>query len=229
MKRQEDTVQELPLSTVITASICPLKLYYGYSPDPRSIWRHAVCRQVSSSLGTDAGEDDIWEELCTIHPGIEPEFREYMVHCLAACNARPGWRPCRRSDMPVRSERLKVFGNIDKIFESPPVFAVTRSSPAPRAGIYATDRLRVAGYALCLEEMTGLPVPSGSVEYIPDGIVRTCEVRPIDRRRFLAALKNARRTIGGEVPSRPENPPCDRCDHRDRCRPQGRRLRDLLG
>jgi CRISPR-associated exonuclease Cas4 len=229
MKRQVDTLQELPLSTVITASICPLKLYYGYSPDQRSTWRHAVCRQVSSSLGTDAGEDDIWEELCTIHPGIEPEFREYMAHCIAACTARTGWRPCTSSDVRVRSERLKVFGTIDKVYPSPPYFAVTRSSHAPRAGIYASDRLRIAGYALCLEEIRGEQVISGEVEYIPDGIIRTCELQPIDRRRFLTALKSARRIVAGEIPSRSPDAPCDTCDHRDRCIPRGKKLSDLLG
>jgi CRISPR-associated exonuclease Cas4 len=229
MNRQEYSMQDLPLSSVITASICPLKLYYGYFPDERVLWRHAVCKQISSYLGNDPDEKVVWAEIQTIHPEIEPEFREYMAHCIAACNARTGWRPCTSSDVRVRSERLKVFGTIDKVYPSAPYFAVTRSSHAPRAGIYATDRLRIAGYALCMEEIHGEQVISGEVEYIPDGIVRTCELQPIDRRRFLAALKSARRVVAGEIPSRSADAPCDRCDHRDRCIPRGKKLSDLLG
>ena len=219
----------LSLSSVITASICPLKLYYGYSPDERALWRNAVCRQVSSHLEHDLEGDTVWEEIRTIHPGIAPEFREYMDHCIAACTAMPRGREWAESDVPVHSERLNVYGSIDKIFSSPPFFAVTRSSHAPRAGIYAADRLRVAGYALCLEEMEHRLVTSGVVEYIPDGIVRTCALQPIDRRRFLAALDSARRVAAGETPSRPRNAPCDRCGHRERCTPRGKRLSDLLG
>jgi len=225
----KNTVQELPLSSVITASICPLKLYYGHFPNERALWRHAVCRQVSSYLGNDPDGEVIWADIQTIHPEIEPEFREYMAHCIAACTIRPGWRPCSSSDVRVRSDRMKVFGTVDKTFSTPPYFAVTRSTPAPRAGIYATDRLRVAGYALCLEETHGERVISGDVEYIPDGIVRTCEVLPIDRRRFLTALKSARRIIAGEIPSKSPGASCDRCDHRDRCIPRGKKLSDLLG
>jgi CRISPR-associated exonuclease Cas4 len=229
MNRPANADQDLSLSSVITASICPLKLYYGHSPDERMLWRHAVCRQVSSHLGTDPDEESIWAELCTIHPEIEPEFRDYLDHCIAACTGLSFVRPCTESDVPVRSGRLKVFGNLDKVFSSPPYFAVTRSSHAPRAGIYLTDRLRVTGYALCLEEMFATPVTSGVVEYIPDGIVRTCEPQPIDRRRFLAALKSARRVAAGEIPPRSRDAPCERCDHRERCIPRGKRLSDLLG
>jgi CRISPR-associated exonuclease Cas4 len=229
MKRPENTDKELPLSSVITASICPLRLYYGHIPDERALWRHSICRQVSSHLGTDPDREVIWDEICAIHPGIGPEYQDYMAHCITACTTQSCWRPCAGNDIPVRSERMKVFGTVDKIFSTPPYLAVTRSSHAPRAGIYAADRLKVAGYALCMEETHGKPVTSGCVEYIPDGIVRTCEVQPIDRRRFLAALNAARRIVRGEIPSRPLNAPCDRCGHRDRCKPRVKRLRDLLG
>jgi CRISPR-associated exonuclease Cas4 len=96
-------------------------------------------------------------------------------------------------------------------------------------GTYSADRLRVAGIALCLEEMIGSEIIGGFVEYIPDGVSRFHNVQPRDRRQLLTALFRTREIRNGALPHHPLNAPCNRCTFREQCeRSSGRRLSDLL-
>ena len=56
--------------------------------------------------------------------------------------------------------------------------SIIRAAGAMPFCTYATDRLRIACIALCIEEMTGNQVTGGNVEYIPDGISRFHTVQP---------------------------------------------------
>jgi CRISPR-associated exonuclease Cas4 len=223
--------RNISISSIITGSVCPLRLYYGQKSDklPDS-WEHphyAVCKQVSYHLGGPLVPDQIWDECCSIYPGIDPSLRAFLDQCISYCELST-WRASTDTDVLVSSERYGIFGSIDRLFDAPPYFSLVRASHAPRAGIYHDDRLRILCYALCLEEHLGVQVLGGIVEYIPDGIQRSYLVQPRDRRAMFTARKKAQEIISGAIPKKPLNPPCNRCMYLDRCKPGARRLSDLM-
>jgi CRISPR-associated exonuclease Cas4 len=221
---------KMSISSIITAAICPLRIYYGSSESDRNgveSPRYTVCKQISIHLGSPLDRTLIWEEICTVHPDIDPMFQAFLDECISYCSINP-WRSASGVDIAVSSERYGIFGSVDRLFDEPPYFSVVRSSKAPTAGVYHHDRLRVACYALCLQEMLGIPVPGGSVDYIPSGVQRHCEIQPRDKRAFLSGRSVLESVMEGCIPKKPVNAPCRKCPYESRCTPGGRRLSDLL-
>ena len=95
---------------------------------------------------------------------------------------------------------------IDRVAEDG-TFSIVRAAGAMPFGTYVADRLRIAGIAFCLEEMTGKEVEGGHVEYIPDGISRYHTVQPRDRRQLLTTLHKLRAIHRGEAPVTRSTPP----------------------
>jgi len=219
---------DIPISSVVTASVCPLRYYLDQKDGRSPSSKYEVCKQVSYHIQDHLESDEIWDELRSVHPDMDESHRAYLDVCLEKCR-RPGrFREFCETDLTVRSKRYGIFGVIDKIHDGEPAFSIVRAQPAPKAGVYSSDRLRVFGYMLCLQEMTGREISSGCVEYIQDGVFRTCIPQAIDKRRFLRALDEARKIKRGEIPRKPVSPPCESCRDADRCNPKGRRLSDLL-
>ena len=221
-------MEPVAISAVVSVSICPVRFRLERnlerSPSPKSV----ICRQIASHLGTSLDPDLIWEEVAAAIPDISPVWKTYFEGCMAACSLGK-WRPAIRTDLPVRSEKFHLTGVIDRIFAEEPRFAVVRASMPPTAGIYRSDRLRLAGYALCLREEISGAGEEGVIEYIPGGTARRYHIQPRDFRAFFHARDMAERLLHGDEPRRPPLAPCGRCPHRDTCGPEGgRRLSDLL-
>lgn len=221
-------MEQISISQVVTAHSCPVRLYLeqstgstGESP------RYTISKQVSYQLGRALDTEVLWEEVTAIQPNIEPEFQEFLVECVNACRGKE-WRKPVQTDVQVSSDRFGIRGVVDKIFEEEPFFALTRSSSAPKAGVYLGDRIRVACYALCIKESLHLPVEAGLIEYIPGGAIRLCRPEPRDRRAMLQGIRSAQKVLTGEVPRRPLRAPCATCPHEDRCLPKARRLSDIM-
>jgi len=192
-------------------------------------WRYNVAKQISYRLGDALDADEIWTDVHLLQKDIDSSAFPLLTESVRLCRNNPGWRRYREVDIAVRSEPHRIHGIVDKVFDDEPFFAVTRPTPAPSRGVYTGDRLRVAGYAICLEEMLGTAIPRGIIEYIHSGIERVCTIEPIDKRKFLRALYEARRITNGELPRKPLRPPCNYCPQSDRCDPAGgKRLSDLL-
>jgi CRISPR-associated exonuclease Cas4 len=225
----KDVIPELSISSVVTTSVCPIRFFLGQKGTAPESPRYTVAKQISYHLGTDMSEEEIWEEILLIQKENSQEIRDYFEECMKICQNNPGWRRCSDSDVKVNSATYHIHGIVDKIFDDKPVFSIIRPSHAPPSGIYTSDRLRVAAYTACLDEMLGEEIDGGCVEYIPSGITRFCKVEPIDKRRFLRALHETRRIRNGGMPRRPLRPPCGNCPENGRCSPDdGRRLSDLL-
>jgi CRISPR-associated exonuclease Cas4 len=219
---------DISISSVVTASVCPLR-YYLDQKDARSpSSKYEVCKQVSYHVADQRISEEIWNELRSVHPDMDESHRAYLDLCLGKCRRSKSFRQYIETDLAVRSKRHGIFGVVDKILDGEPEFSIVKAQPAPKAGVYSSDRLRVFGYMLCLREMTGREIRGGCVEYIPDGVCRTCIPQPIDKRRFLRALDEARMIKRGEIPRKPTSPPCESCREADRCSPKGRRLSDLF-
>lgn len=226
----EDNRKGISISAVARTASCPLRFYIDREcgGERSESGRYTVCKQISYHLGDGTDGTAIWEECLAVNPGIDPRLRNYLEECLVICRAGGPWPESRETDVAVRSDALGIFGVVDKVCGGDPCFSIVRAAPAPATGIYPADRIRLFGYLTCLEEMTGDEIPTGAVEYIPSGLSRVCRPLPIDRRRFLNALRTARLIVSGKKPAKPACPPCGRCIHEDRCSPQSRRLSDLL-
>ncbi len=217
----------ISISSVVTASSCPLRLYLERGTPRAESPRYTVCKQVSYHLGDGLDAGAIWKEVRAVAPLIEPAMQVFLEGCVQRCRER-NWPVPTETDLAVSSETLGIRGVVDKIFTDEPYFALTRSSEAPAAGAYASDRLRVAAYTACLRETLDLPAEGGYVEYIPSGVLRLCIPQPRDRRRLVRGIQAARRVESGEIPKKPLNAPCNTCPHADPCAGGVRRLSDLI-
>jgi CRISPR-associated exonuclease Cas4 len=215
------------VSDLVRCHACPVRYYYEQNkPHPESD-RYAICKQLSYHLGTPLDPELIWQEILSVRPGIGPELRPFLDTCITACR-RSEWKPAEQTDVKVVSEKFNIIGMMDRI-DPDGAFSVIRAAGALPFGTYSTDRLRITGCAVCLQEMTGNEVRGGFVEYIPDGVARFHTVQPRDRRQFISTLHKVRSIRQGEVPHHPLNAPCTRCIYRSRCEHRsGQRLSDLM-
>ncbi|OQC69062.1 MAG: hypothetical protein BWX50_01072 [Euryarchaeota archaeon ADurb.Bin009] len=216
----------IPVSGVIACHICPRRYYFERSEEREESPRYTVCKQVSAHLGELLEREQIWQEVLCVLPDREEDTRELFDECINACRETAWQRPVQ-TDLTVESDTLGIRGRVDKVFEDG-TFAITRSSTAPRAGAYGTDRLRIACYVACLKETLGQAVAGGYVEYVASGICRFVEPEPRDRREMIRAIRAAKRVVAGEIPPRPLRAPCDGCPHVERCTAGPRRLSDLF-
>jgi len=215
------------ISDLVRVHTCPVRYYYERDEPFVESDRYAVCKQLSYHLGDPLDAEVIWAETQVVCPTINPEMRAFLDLCITACN-KGTWQPAEETDVGIRSEKQGISGMIDRIAPDG-TFSVVRAAGAMPFGTYAADRLRVAAIALCLEEMTGVEVNGGHVEYIPDGVSRYHTVQPRDRRQLIATLHKIRSIHDGELPSHPLNAPCVRCKYMEKCEStRGHRLSELL-
>lgn len=219
---------EISISSVVSAYICPVRFYLEKDKKMWESGQYAVCKQLSYHLGGDIDEAVVWGEILDVCESIDPTLREYLHQCVVACRNTQKWRNTSSTDTSVKSKKYRIHGIVDKIFPYKPFFSIVKASKAPLLGIYSTDRLRITACTVCLHEMIGDHVGGGSVEYIVSGISRYHEVQPLDKRRFISALHQARKVINGEIPERPVKAPCETCYLKNSCNPGGSRLSDLF-
>ena len=215
------------VSEIVRCHFCPVRFSLERKREVQESPRYTIAKQVSSHLGRDLNEGEIWEEVEAILPEIDPAFRAYLNTTVERCRAG-AWRIPSETDVPVRSDRFGIRGLVDKIFEEEPSFAITRPTESPALGVPMADRIRVAAYALCIRESLGIPSGQGAVEYIPSGEVRICTPQPRDRRAVIRAAEAVRHIREGRIPKRPVHAPCTGCPYRERCNSGGRRLSDLF-
>jgi CRISPR-associated exonuclease Cas4 len=202
----------IALSDLVRVQACPVRYYYERDDQVAESDRYTVCKQVSCHLGGSLDAEVIWQEVLAIRPKINTEQRPFLDLCVAACRKKE-WTPAVQQDVLVRSEKYGFVGMIDRV-AADGTFSIIRAAGAMPFGTYAADRLRIAGIALCLEEMKGVEIAGGNVEYIPDGTSRHHEVQPRDRRHLIAALHKIREIRKGEMPEQPLNAPCGKCKYK---------------
>jgi len=101
-------------------------------------------------------------------------MRTFLDTCIARCNEGGPWSIPTKSDVPLFSRKYGLYGNVDKVFDVEPLFALVRANTAPPTGVAGNDRLRIFGYMLLLSDAAEIQAGSGSVEYIPSGVSRSC-------------------------------------------------------
>jgi CRISPR-associated exonuclease Cas4 len=222
-------VPDLSISSVAAVSRCPVRFYIEKKEKRTETWRYTLTKQLSYHLGNEFDEKTIWEEACMIHDNPDHALKPFLSDMVRLCRNNPDWRPVRETDVRVHSDSYAIHGIVDRMFEEEPYFAIVRSSSAPPRGVFATDRVRITGYTICLREMLGDHIHGGSIEYLPSGISRYVPVEPRDKRTFLHALHETRRIMNGGLPRKPLRPPCMHCPHGDHCESSdGKRLSELF-
>lgn len=157
-------------------------------------------------------------------------LRGQAVHALVdtpGFEVRAGVR-CERA-LPLASERLNLIGKADIVEFLPDgtPYPVEYKHGRQNKAQHGHDALQLAAQALCLEEMTGRPVPEGAVFYASS----KRRVRVAIDAALRAAVDDAVRVIrsmldSGVLPPPVNDPRCRACSLIDLCQPQALAARD---
>ncbi len=126
--------------------------------------------------------------------------------------------------LPVWNDRLGLIGKADIVeFEvdgTPYPVEYKHGSRSKAAWIAACDDLQLAAQALCLEEMTGKPVPTGALYYATSRRRREVHVTAELRERVVEASSAVRGLIeAGAVPPAVNDARCKNCSLIEICQP----------
>lgn len=126
--------------------------------------------------------------------------------------------------LPVWNDRIGLIGKADIVeFEvdgTPYPVEYKHGSRSKAAWIAACDDLQLAAQALCLEEMTGKPVPAGALYYATSKRRREVIVTPALRERVAEAAAAVRALIeAGALPPAVNDARCRNCSLIELCQP----------
>jgi CRISPR-associated exonuclease Cas4 len=129
------------------------------------------------------------------------------------------------------SETLNMSGSVDKLIrtEEEVIPCMIKTGRCPEYGVWKSDRMQLAAYALLIEEEFETTVQRGFVEYIRTAEVREVHIKKRDRAFALQLLKRVKRVKGGVFPEKGENAPCDDCFFLELCETKKTLLSKLLG
>ena len=123
--------------------------------------------------------------------------------------------------LPVWSERLGLIGKCDVVeFETDGTPYPIEYKHGPKR-VKEHDDLQLAAQALCLEEMTGKPVPKGAIYHFSSRRRREVNISATLREKMEAALVGIRSLMReGRLPPPVNDRRCDHCSLRDICQPE---------
>lgn len=129
------------------------------------------------------------------------------------------------------SEKLSMSGSVDKLIRTGEEFipCVIKTGRCPEYGVWKSDRMQLAAYAMLIEEEYETTVKRGFVEYIRNAEFRESRILKRDRALALQVLKRVKRIKGGVFPEKGENAPCDNCSFVERCETRKTLLSKLFG
>lgn len=129
------------------------------------------------------------------------------------------------------SEKLSMSGSVDKLIRTGEevIPCVIKTGKCPGYGIWRSDRVQLAAYAMLIEEEFETTVKRGFVEYIRTAEFRESWVRRRDKALALQILKRVKRIKGGVFPEKGENAPCDNCVFNEMCDTKKTLLSKLFG
>ena len=126
--------------------------------------------------------------------------------------------------LPVWNDRLGLIGKADVVeFEAdgtPYPVEYKHGARNKAFWIAACDDLQLAAQAMCLEEMTGKPVPAGALFYASSKRRRIVKIDAELRARVETAVGAVRGLLDGAVlPAPTFDKRCDKCSLRELCQP----------
>jgi len=131
------------------------------------------------------------------------------------------------------SEKLNLSGSVDKLIiaDEEVIPCMIKTGKSPGYGVWRSDRVQLAAYAMLIEDEFGSIVKRGFVEYIREAEFRVTQIRRSDRAQALQILKHVRRIKQGAFPDKGRNAPCENCVYSKYCDTDTRKtlLSKLLG
>lgn len=136
--------------------------------------------------------------------------------------------------MPLWHDQLGLIGKADAVeFDRdgrPYPVEYKHGNRHKAADIAACDDLQLAAQAICLEAMTGLPVPEGAIYYASSKRRRIVPVDADLRAQVIAVTTEVRRMLSVQRLPPPLNDAaaaqrCKACSLRDRCQPEATSVR----
>lgn len=184
----------------------------GTEPIPLSALQHAVyCLRQAALIHLER----LWAENRFTAEGD-------VLHAVADKGGSRAARGVRRVlSLPLASERLNLLGTADLVeFHGETPFPVEYKRGRPK--LHRADDVQLCAQALCLEEMTGQPVPQGALYYAQTRRRMTVPFDPALRALTeataaeLAAVFSSSRT----PPPTPHKARCRACSLHALCRPE---------
>ena len=122
--------------------------------------------------------------------------------------------------LPVWSERLGLIGKCDVVeFETEGTPYPIEYKHGPKR-VKEHDNLQLAAQALCLEEMTGKPVPKGAIYHFSSRRRREVHISVALREKVVEVIAAIRETVrAGKLPKPVNDKRCDQCSLKEICQP----------
>ncbi len=129
------------------------------------------------------------------------------------------------------SDKLNLSGSVDKLIiaDEEEIPCIIKTGKSPEYGVWRSDRLQLAAYAMLIEDEFRRTVRRGLVQYIRDAEFREVQIRRADRAMVLQVLKRVKRVKRGVFPDRSRNAPCESCTYADICNTRKTFLSVLFG
>lgn len=188
----------------------------GMEPIPLSALQHAVyCLRQAALIHLER----MWaENRFTVEGDV--------LHAVADKGGTRKARGVRRvMSLPLASARLNLIGTADLVEFSPgpdgeTAFPIEYKRGKPK--LHRADEVQLCAQALCLEEMTGRPVPQGALFYAQ---TKRRQIVPVDAE--LRALTEETATALADILASQRTPPptskksrCKACSLIELCRPE---------
>lgn len=120
----------------------------------------------------------------------------------------------------LKSERYHLIGKSDLIEASEGCWYPVEYKRGQR-GKFENDELQVCAQALCLEEMTGQPIPLGYLYYAQSHQRQAVEITATLREQTLAAIAAVTQILNtGAMPPAVYSPRCKGCSLYSQCLPK---------
>ncbi|SRR5260221_644006 len=122
--------------------------------------------------------------------------------------------------LPVWSERYGLIGKCDVVeFETDGTPYPVEYKHGPRR-VKEHDDLQLAAQALCLEEMTGKPVPEGAIYHFTSRRRREVQITAALRESVVQTIAAIREVVrAGMLPKPVNDKRCDHCSLKEICQP----------
>ena len=121
--------------------------------------------------------------------------------------------------LTIYSDKLRISGTLDKVVDIGGARApvIISTSLPPGNGVYASERVKIAAYALLLAEKYGIECGHGYVEYVSGWCLRRAEIRYEDKRKALYARNRILEAMEGRMPDASRGKWCERCPFASAC------------
>lgn len=185
-------------------------------PIPLSAVQHAVyCLRQAALIHLER----LWEDNIFTAEGD-------VLHAVADKGGSRKARGVRRvMSLPLGSARLNLSGVADLVEFQPQPDGTERAFPVEykrgKPKLHRADEAQLCAQALCLEDMTGQPVPEGALYYAQTKRRVTVPFDAALRDLTLAAIDALNRTFAARAtpPPTPHKSRCRACSLLDLCRP----------